>query len=250
LTADPNATRGATNVTAYFSNGTIALAPDAFSYGPQIQAVLPNAGSGAGGDSVTIYGYGFGEGPSKLAIAFGANNAAVQKIEDVTAVGASLGLDATYPFLASFTILRGGVDILDEHTGRLRMRMMLPEPFAMLAADIDGFHGKFIVIDENGERLFALTASGLTVVQLAQVPLGFGTVSPSSASAGSSSSVTIRGSGLQTGVTVTLGGKSAATSFVDMSTLQSLCANRVEYRSAAPHHQHPRRRNHLCRWRL
>jgi hypothetical protein len=54
------------------------------------------------------------------------------------------------------------VDILDAHTGRLRLRVILPEPFAMLSADADGLHGRFLALDENGPRIFALT--GLTIV--------------------------------------------------------------------------------------
>jgi hypothetical protein len=75
------------------------------------------------------------------------------------------------PAAAPFTGLEGGVDILDAHTGRLRLRVILPEPLAMLSTDVDGLHGRFLAIDENGQRIFALTASALTVVQLARVPL-------------------------------------------------------------------------------
>src|SRR5262249_40547631 len=59
-TSPANAASGPVNVAAYFSNGWIALAADAFSYGPQILEVLPNAGSKAGGDTIEIYGFGFG----------------------------------------------------------------------------------------------------------------------------------------------------------------------------------------------
>src|SRR4029077_16679222 len=51
-------TNGSVNVASYFQNGWLAIAPDAFSYGPQILQLLPNAGPSAGGDSVQIYGYG------------------------------------------------------------------------------------------------------------------------------------------------------------------------------------------------
>jgi len=56
------------------------------------------------------------------------------------------------PVSAPFTGLQGGVNILDANTGCLRMRVMLPEPLAMLAADADGLHAKFLAIDENGQR--------------------------------------------------------------------------------------------------
>ncbi|MGB8474725.1 MAG: IPT/TIG domain-containing protein [Candidatus Acidiferrum sp.] len=97
-TSPPNAASGHVNVTAYFSNGWLALAPAAFSYGPQIRQILPNAGSSAGGDTVQIYGYGFGTDPTKISAKVGSASASVQKIEDVTSIAPSLGLDATYPF--------------------------------------------------------------------------------------------------------------------------------------------------------
>jgi len=95
----------------------------------------------------------------------------------------------------------------------------LPEPLAMLSTDIDALHGVFLAVDENGQRIFALTTSGLTIVQLANVPLAIGTISPASASALGGATLTIRGSGFQSGATVTIGGKSAATTFVDINTL-------------------------------
>jgi hypothetical protein len=66
--------------------------------------------------------------------------------------------------------IRGGIDIIDTQSGELRARIFLPEPFAMLATDTDALHGSFLAIDETGQRIFALTTSGLTIVQLAQAP--------------------------------------------------------------------------------
>ena len=48
----PTVTNSVVNVTAYFQSGWLAIAPDAFSYGPQILRILPNAGLNAGGDSL------------------------------------------------------------------------------------------------------------------------------------------------------------------------------------------------------
>jgi hypothetical protein len=120
----------------------------------------------------------------------------------------------------SFAGLQSGVDILDAGTGRLRMRIMLPEPLAMNRADMDGWHARFMTVDEDGKRLFAITASGLSVVELARVPLGIGSLAPANGSVNGGTAVTIRGSGFQSGVTATLGGKRAAVNFVDMSTLK------------------------------
>jgi hypothetical protein len=97
---------------------------------------------------------------------------------------------------------------------------MLPEPLAMLAADIDSLHARFMTVDENGERIFALTASGLTVLQLSQVPLGIGSLTPAVGPVTGATYVTVRGSGFVSGATVTIGGLTAATTFVDMNTLK------------------------------
>jgi hypothetical protein len=91
------------------------------------------------------------------------------------------------PLSAPFTGLRDDVDIVDANTGRLRARVMPPEAFAMLAAEVDGLPGRFLTMDENGQRLFALT---------------------------------IPGSGFQNGVAVTANGSARTVSFVDMNTLK------------------------------
>lgn len=123
------------------------------------------------------------------------------------------------PSALPITGVQGGVDIVDTHSGQLRLRLLLPEPFAMLSADSDALHARFLTIDETGQRLFALTASGLTVVQLASVPLGIGSVTPASGAASGGTLVTIHGSGFQSGTTLTIGGESAAVTFKDMNTL-------------------------------
>jgi IPT/TIG domain-containing protein len=109
---------GAVNLTAYFQNSWLVLAPDAFSYGPQILQVLPNAGASAGGDSIQIYGYGFGADPTKITAKIGGAAATIQKVESVATVAPSLGLDPSYPFpLERVTLLTpagspGKADIL------------------------------------------------------------------------------------------------------------------------------------------
>jgi hypothetical protein len=117
------------------------------------------------------------------------------------------------------TGIQGGIDILDAHTGRLRLRIFLPEPLAALSTDLDALHGGFLAVDETGERIFALTTSGLTVLQLANVPLSIGTISPTFTPAVGGTTLTIRGSGFQSGATVFINGQSAPTTFKDMNTL-------------------------------
>lgn len=119
--------------------------------------------------------------------------------------------------------VKGGIDILDARSGLLRLRIFLPQQFM---TDVDGLHGSFLAIDENGKRLFALTSSdgtpqnaGLTTVQLAAVPLGIGTIQPATLPAAGGTTLTIRGSGFVNGVKVALNGKSAAVTFKDANTL-------------------------------
>jgi len=128
-------------------------------------------------------------------------------------------LDGPPPAAPPATGVRGGIDIRDAANGKLRLRLYLPEPFSMLSTDVDGLHGSFLALDEYGQKLFALTTSGLTVVQLASVPLGIGGLSPSSGTIAGGTSVTIRGSGFKSGIQLTLGGKSAKVVFKDMNTL-------------------------------
>jgi len=128
-------------------------------------------------------------------------------------------LDGPPPSAPPATGIHGGIDIRDAHSGQLRLRVYLPEAFAMLNTDVDGLHGGFLTTDENGQRLFALTTSGLSIVQLANVPLGIGTLSPVSGPAAGGSTVSVRGSGFQNGIKATLGGKSASITVKDMNTL-------------------------------
>ena len=130
------------------------------------------------------------------------------------------------PFLTGApgsTGVKGGVDILDAHSGALRLRVFLPQ---QLMTDLDGLHGSFLAIDENGERLFAITSSdgtaqhaALSIVQLASVPLGIGSVSPLTVSPSGGTTVTLRGSGFQSGTVVSINGKPASLSFKSVNML-------------------------------
>jgi len=115
--------------------------------------------------------------------------------------------------------LRGGIDIVGAHSGRLRLRIPLPEPLAAHSTDTDALHAQFLAVDETGQRIFVLTTSGLTVVQLASVPLGIGTVTPSNTPAAGGAAITVRGSGFQTTTTATIGGNKASVTFKDASTI-------------------------------
>jgi len=119
--------------------------------------------------------------------------------------------------------VEGGIDILDAHSGALRLRIFLPQQFM---TDVDGLHGSFLATDENGQRLFAITSSdgtpqnaALTIVQLVAVPLGIGTIAPSTVAATGGAILTIRGSGFQSATALTINGKAASVTFKDANTL-------------------------------
>jgi hypothetical protein len=130
------------------------------------------------------------------------------------------------PFLTSApgsAGVKGGIDILDAHSGARRLQIFLPQQFL---TDVDGLHGSFLTTDENGQRLFAITSSdgtpqntALTVVQLAAVPLGVGAITPSGVAATGGATLTIRGSGFQSATTLTINGKAASVTFKHASTL-------------------------------
>jgi hypothetical protein len=87
----------------------------------------------------------------------------------------------------------------------------------MRSSDVDGLRGAFLTVDENGQRLFAITTSGISVVQLANAPLGIGTLSQTSGAGGTV--ITLRGSGFQSATKAILGGKPAAVTIKEMNTL-------------------------------
>jgi hypothetical protein len=122
--------------------------------------------------------------------------------------------------------VKGGVDVLDAHSGLLRLRIILPQQFL---TDTVAPQGSFLTTDENGQRLFAITSSdgtpqnaSLTVIQLANVPLGIGSVSPSAISAAGGATLSLRGSGFQNGITAMINGKTASATFKDANTLSIL----------------------------
>lgn len=102
------------------------------------------------------------------------------------------------------------VDVFDVHRQRLVVQIALPEPL------VPGLNS--MCLDETGSKLFAISQSGITIAQLASVPLSIASVSPASASPGSP--ITIRGSGFQSGAQVKLNEIQAQSSLVDANTFQ------------------------------
>jgi len=113
-----------------------------------------------------------------------------------------------------YTPTAAGVDIIDARTGQLRERIYLGE--GQISPNFQVAQ-KLMTVTPAGDKVFMATSAGLTVIELDAVPLGIGSVSPSTGSAGTA--LTIRGTGFVSGTTVSMNGSSAAASFVDASTL-------------------------------
>jgi IPT/TIG domain len=108
--------------------------------------------------------------------------------------------------------LLDGVDILDTNHGSWIGRILLSEQLP--------FVQNSMAFDEAGNRLFLICSTGLKLIQLGPPPLSIGYLSPATGSASGGTSLTIRGSGFQSGIAVSIGGNSAAATLVDSSTLQ------------------------------
>jgi hypothetical protein len=110
----------------------------------------------------------------------------------------------------------GGIDVRDVNNSQLRERVILSEPLLDAGG---GTTGAFLTVDENGGRLFALTQSGLTVVQLSLVPLSIGSVQPNAGPASGGTLVTLRGSGFVIGISVRFGNSNVSATVTDTNTL-------------------------------
>ncbi len=122
------------------------------------------------------------------------------------------------------------VDVLDARRGHLIWRIALPvQPAITLDA---------MAVDETGARLFLITAGGLTVLNLPQLPLSVGTILPNQGPATGGTEVVIRGSGFQSGTTVSFAGQVANTTYVDGNTLNvtvpALAAGPVQVKVTNP----------------
>ncbi len=173
VTSPPNAASGPTNITAYFPSGWLSLAPDAFSYGPQVLQILPNAGNPTGGDTVQIYGYGFGSDPTKITVQIGGVPAAVQTVENITTIAPSLGLDATYPFPVERVTLQtpsgtaGKADVAitspaGSTTASKGFQYLQSENFYAKPA-----YDRFIVYDQSRQWLYMSDIDHVDVLELA-----------------------------------------------------------------------------------
>jgi len=168
----PSVQNGPVNLTAYFQNAWVALAPDGFSYGPQILQILPSAGTGAGGDLVQIYGYGFGADPAKITVKIGGAAAVVQKVENLASIAPSLGLDSSYPFpVERITVQtpRGGPGKADVLVSSPAGSTTLAKSFQYLqSANLFSKAAlyKFLIYDQGRQRVYLSATDHVDVFDL------------------------------------------------------------------------------------
>lgn len=101
----------------------------------------------------------------------------------------------------------GPVVVMDVHHGNM----------VMWIGNVDA---QAMALDETGTRLFCLSVGEITIVQLYEAPLRIGSVTP--ANGGVGTTVTIRGSGFESGSTVSFGSTGSTVSYVDSATLQAI----------------------------
>jgi hypothetical protein len=105
-----------------------------------------------------------------------------------------------------------GLFILDTHHGDVLGNIVLQNQINAWT--------KTVATDSTAQRVFMADSKGLTVLTLEAAPLAIGWLNPAIASTSGSTVITMRGSGFQTGSTVTIGGKPASAVYVDANTLQ------------------------------
>src|SRR3989338_7956883 len=113
-----------------------------------------------------------------------------------------------------------GILIYDANQGTLRQWVGLPEDFAQNPPAFIPATWDYLAIDETGRRIFVLSESGLTILELDSVPLSIASVAPSDGSSSGGTTLTIRGSGFQIGAVVRFANVEVAASFLDENTLQ------------------------------
>lgn len=101
------------------------------------------------------------------------------------------------------------VDVFDVKHGQQQLRVGLKEQLPNVWDNL--------TVNTAGDQIFVITNVGLTMIQLSTAPLAIGSITPSTATAGTS--IKVRGSGFTPGSIVTFNGSPAVVTFVDSSTL-------------------------------
>jgi IPT/TIG domain len=172
-TSPASVSNGPVDIIAYSSSTNwLAIAPQAFSYGPKILRVLPNAGVNTGGDTVQIIGYGFGSDPGSAAVRIGGAAAVTQAVDNISAIAPALGLDTTYPFpLERITVQAppGTLGWIDVTVKVPSGRATAARAFQYLAGE--QFYSKpgffrFVAYDQSRQRVYLTNIDHVEVFDL------------------------------------------------------------------------------------
>ena len=122
-------------------------------------------------------------------------------------------------YKAGVSAVGGSVEIDDVHQWQPAASVTFPEPFVTSYSPATD---RMLAIDNTGTYLFGVTNSGITMMVLNTAPLSIGNLQPSFGSPSGGATITIRGSGFQTGATASFGGTKTATTYVDQNTLTTV----------------------------
>lgn len=119
-------------------------------------------------------------------------------------------------YKAGTSTVGGSVEVDDLAQAQATASIVFPENFQ---TSYSPFTDHMLATDDTGRYIFGVTSSGITMVVLDTVPLSVGNVQPAFGQPSGGETVTIRGTGFQPGISASLGGIAAATTFVDENTL-------------------------------
>ncbi len=111
-----------------------------------------------------------------------------------------------------------GFDIIDGNTGNLRERISVPAEIATAAPAGPMGSVDTLQVNSTGQEVLLTSTTGVVFVQLDEVPLGIGSLTPSFGAAGTA--ITLRGSGFTAATAVAFNGTPASATYVDTDTLQ------------------------------
>jgi hypothetical protein len=114
---------------------------------------------------------------------------------------------------------QGAVAIYDVNRPQMLAMMIFPRP---LITSYAPWTEHLLTTDPTGSQFYAVTQNGIWAMTLASVPLSVGHIQPDSGAPAGGQTITIRGSGFQSGATLMFGEVSAAAVFVDANTLSAV----------------------------
>jgi hypothetical protein len=114
----------------------------------------------------------------------------------------------------------GYVDQHNARTGELLRRIKMPAEFYVSPALGAHDDPPVMTVDDSGRTIYGVSQAGAMVVELADVPLALGSISPPVDEPVGGRVSTIRGSGFRPDTVASFGGEDLDTVFVDENTLQ------------------------------